>query len=209
MNLYENLIDQYGYNVPIVSKDIVYGEYSRPWIMKELKGLCDRNALVRFEKGIYYIPRVTELGLSKINPMKVIERKYLRNGEGIFGYYGGLTLLNYLGISTQIPSVVEVVTNNETSNTRNILVGNQKVILRRARTEINASNVAVLMLLEIMASETEQFFRDGEIREKLKKFVDENNITMCDVDKYLDYYPERTLKTLFRSGVINEFAFTA
>ena len=209
MNLYENLIDQYGYNVPIVSKDIVYGEYSRPWIMKELKGLCDRNELVRFEKGIYYIPKVTELGLSKINPMKVVERKYVRNGDEVFGFYGGLSLLNSLGVSTQVPSVVEIFTNNETSNARNILVGNQKVILRKARAEITSNNVAVLMLLEIMAAESEQFFRNTEVKDKIKKFVVENNITMGDVDKYLDYYPERTLKTLFRSGVINEFTFTA
>ena len=209
MNLYENLIEQYGYNVPIVSKDIVYGKYSRPWIMKELKSLCDRNEIIRFEKGIYYIPKATELGLSRINPMKVVERKYIRNGNEVFGFYGGLTLLNYLGVSTQVPSVVEIFTNNETSNARNILVGNQKVILRRARTEITSDNVAVLMLLEVMASESEAFFKNAEVRDKIKKFVVENNITMGDVDKYLDYYPERTLKTLFRSGVINEFAFTA
>jgi hypothetical protein len=108
-----------------------------------------------------------------------------------------------------VPSVVEIFTNNETSNARNILVGNQKVILRRARTEITSDNVAVLMLLEVMASESEAFFKNSEVRGKIKKFVVENNITMGDVDKYLDYYPERTLKILFRSGVINEFAFTA
>ena len=32
MSLYQSLLEQYGYNEPIVSSEIEYKSYSRPWI---------------------------------------------------------------------------------------------------------------------------------------------------------------------------------
>ena len=81
MTLYEYLLQQYGTNEPIISADIVFKNYSRPWVMKQLKSLCEDGKLIRFEKGIYYIPTDTVFGKSILNPRKVIEKKYINDGE--------------------------------------------------------------------------------------------------------------------------------
>jgi len=56
MTLFEFLLQQYGANEPILSAEITFQDYSRPWIYKQLNKLCEAGKLVRYEKGIYYIP---------------------------------------------------------------------------------------------------------------------------------------------------------
>ena len=57
MTLFEFLMGQYGTNEPILSSDISFRDYSRPWISKQLAQLCEEGKLIRYEKGIYYTER--------------------------------------------------------------------------------------------------------------------------------------------------------
>ena len=112
MTLYEALLEQYGYNEPILTSEIQFNNYSKPWVYKELNRLCDNNQVVRFEKGVYYIPKQTPLGPSALNPSKVLEKKYIKSDDDTFGYYSGCYLMNIMGISNQVPNVIEVYSNN-------------------------------------------------------------------------------------------------
>ena len=47
MTLFETLLRQYGTNEPILSSEISFQDYSRPWIYKQLKRLCEEGKLVR------------------------------------------------------------------------------------------------------------------------------------------------------------------
>ena len=85
MTLYDSLLQTYGTNEPIFSNEITFKNYSRPWISKQLTQLCDEGKLIRYEKGLYYIPTDTILGKSLLNPRKVIERKYISNNGDIIG----------------------------------------------------------------------------------------------------------------------------
>ena len=49
-----------------------------------------------------------------------------------------------------MPNVLEIYTNNESSKVREITVGSQRVVLRRARVEINTDNAPTLAFLELM-----------------------------------------------------------
>lgn len=205
MSLYQSLLEQYGYNEPIVSSEIEYKSYSRPWIYKEMNKLSDQGMVVRYEKGIYYIPTKTILGTSMLDPRKVIEKKYIKDGEDIIGYYSGATLLNQLDLSTQMPNTIELYTNNETSRLRNTTVGNQKVVLRRARTTINTSNAAVLCFLELMNSVPSSFF-DEERKAKVCSFVQQNNISRGDIAQFVKDFPDKVFRTLVESEVIYSVA---
>ena len=112
MTLYEMLLDEYGYGNPFLFEEIKFNNYSLPWIKKELNKLTNDNRIVRYERGIYYIPEKTILGNSSLNPQKIIEKKYLSNYSG---YYSGLSFANKIGITTQMPNVIEIYTNNEKS----------------------------------------------------------------------------------------------
>lgn len=201
MEFYDYLFSQYGYNSPIFYNEISYKNYSRPWLQKELIKLCEQGQLARFEKGVYYIPSVTMLGTSRLDAKKVITKKYINDGTNIIGYYSGVKLLNMLGLSTQVPNLSEIYTNNENSRLREVTVGKQKVIIRKSRTTVNSDNVAVLSLLELMNFTDGKFF-DKEKLDIVKQYIAENKITQKYILEYAPSFPDKAMRTLIESGVI-------
>jgi hypothetical protein len=135
---------------------------------------------------------------------KVIEKKYIRHGDEVFGYYGGLSLLNGLGLTTQMPNTLEIVTTKETSNLRYVKLRNSKVILRKARAEINNQNVAVLQLLDAF-NEMGRPLDDEEL-DGIREFIGRSGINERDVMRYAGSFPLRAMKNLLSTGVENVFA---
>ena len=205
MTLFEFLMGQYGTNEPILSSDISFRDYSRPWISKQLAQLCEEGKLVRYEKGIYYIPTQTPFGQSLLNPRKVIERKYISRAGETVGYYSGIIFQNQLRLTTQMPNVIEIYTNNETTRVRDVFVGKQKVLLRKARTRITASNVDVLSFLELM-NDLDPSGLDAEKKLILKQFINDRKITRSDITTYAPAFPDKALRTLVESEVIYSVA---
>ncbi len=205
MTLFENLLNTFGTNEPIMTNEIVYGNYSRPWLYKELNKLCEEGKLIRFERGVYYIPTQTPFGVSVLDPAKVITKKYVNNGKEQIGYYSGITFLNKLRLSTQMSNTIEIYTNNEPSNVREVFVGRQKILLRKSRTTVDNSNAAVLSFLEMMNLVPTGFF-DAEKMPIIKKYIAENKITKDKITKYAPYFPDKTMRTLVESQVIYNVA---
>lgn len=205
MTLYDYLIDTYGYNEPIVSAELSFNGYSRPWLQKEIGKLCADGKLIRFEKGVYYIPTETLLGQSKLDTKKVINKKYIFDGKDVIGYYSGITFMNMLGLSTQVPNVLEIYTNKEPSRAREVPVGSQKVMLRRSRTTVNRDNAATMSLLELMNFTDAQYY-DDEKKEIVRDFIRERGITRSAITKYAPVFPDNAMRTLVESEVIYDVA---
>ncbi|MCD8203749.1 MAG: hypothetical protein LUB56_01310 [Coprobacillus sp.] len=49
---------------------------------------------------MYYLPKESRLGESHLHYSKIIEKKYISDGESVYGFYSGTTLLNSLGLSS-------------------------------------------------------------------------------------------------------------
>lgn len=147
----ERLKSKYGENAPIFIDDIRAEliEYSRPRVFQLIDEAVKKQELVRFDTGVYYIPTKTIFGLSKLNPRLVIEKRFLKNENSNYGFYGGITLMNSVGITEQVPNIIEIVTNNETNRVRDIVVGNQVVRARKSRTTITKENYKALQILEL------------------------------------------------------------
>lgn len=201
MQFFDYLLNKFGTNEPIMSNEIEFEDYSKPWIYKQLNTLVAEGKLMRFEKGVYYIPTETVFGKSLLNPRKVIEKKYISDGNDTIGYYSGVTFQNQLRLSTQMSNVIEIYTNNETSKTRDVLVGSQRVLLRRARTKITGSNVAVLSFLELM-NDTSPAFLDDERKEIIQDFIKTNGITRKNITEYAPVFPDRVMRNLIESEII-------
>lgn len=201
MSLYKNLVQRFGYDEPILTTEINYKNYSRPWIYKEMNRLCESGSVVHYDKGVYYIPTQTSLGQSLLNPLKVIEKKYLADNGEVFGYFSGISLLNRMGISTQVPSVLEIYTNKETSQVREVKVGRQKVVLRKARTKITSDNVLILSFLEMMNAVTPSYFNE-ERKRAVRDYIKQNRITGKDITKYAPYFPDKVMRNLIESEII-------
>ena len=205
MLFFDYLFEKYGTNEPIMSNEISFEGYSKPWIYKQLNVLVEEGKLVRFEKGVYYIPTDTIFGKSLLNPRKVIEKKYIYDGNGIKGYYSGVTFQNQLRLSTQMSNVIEIYTNNEPSKVRDVFVGSQRVLLRRARTKITDSNVAVLTFLELM-NDTTPAFLDAERKNIIRNYIITNGITRKEITEYAPVFPDKVMRNLIESEVIYSVA---
>ena len=205
MSLYQKMLDQFGYNEPIMAEEISYESYSRAWLYKELNKLCTDGSIIRFDQGVYYIPTKTVLGPSVINPRKVIEKRYIRQGKKVYGYYGGQILMNQLGLSTQMPNVLEVYTNNEATRVRDIDVGRQKVRLRSSRVDITEKNAAVLSFLELMNTLSAEDIDDTG-RAIITEYIGKNGIKRKDITGYAPAFPDKVMRNLVESEVIYSVA---
>ena len=205
MNLYEYLKRVYGTNEPFLTSEIQYKAYSKPWLYKELNKLCEEGKIIRYERGIYYIPTQTIMGPSILDPRKVIKKKYINDGENIIGYFSGITFLNQLSLTTQMSNVIEIYTKNEPSNVRDVYVGKQRVLLRKARTRIDNTNVAVLSFLELMNTISSKFI-DDEKKSIIEKYMSDNDITRNDITTYAPLFPDKVFRTLVESGLIYSVA---
>ena len=205
MNLYEYLLSAFGVDEPFYTTEIDYGEYSKPWLYKELNKLCEDGKIIRYERGLYYIPTQTIFGPSILDPNKVITKKYINDGKDTVGFYSGVTFLNQLRLTTQCPNVIEIYTNNEPSNVRDATVGKQRVLLRRARTTVNARNAAVLSFLEMMNTIPSKFV-DEDKKPLIEKYISDNRITRKDILQYAPLFPDKAIRTLVESELIYSVA---
>ena len=183
--------------------ELSFENYSRPWIFKELKKLVDTGALKRFDVGIYYLPKKMPWGDSFPDSYKVVEKRFLSDANKTYGYVSGLTLLNKSGLTTQMPNMVELVTNNETTRVRDLKVGGVKVRARRARTIITNENVNTLQFLDLMNAMSIKSLGEDE-KFMLNRFVRDSGVTLNSVTKYASLYPAQAMKNMIESGVINE-----
>ncbi len=205
MTLYDVLLETYGYNEPILTNEIQFNNYSKPWIYKELKRLCDSGEIKRFEKGVYYIPKKSPLGMSLLNPAKVVEKKYIKRNEDVCGYYAGYYLLNLLGLSTQVPNIIEIYSNNESSKVRDIRIGSQNIRVRKPRVDITSENAPVLVFLELM-NIVDVHSLDDEKKKTIEKYLSDYNISRKDITKYSPAYPDKAVRTMVESEVIYSVA---
>jgi len=203
MDIMQTLIEKYNYNEPIILKDVKLDGISDENTRQIFSRLVKSGQIERYDQGVYYIPKVTPLGKSKIPAKKVYEKKFISDQQNTFGFYTGLALQNAIGLTTQVPNTIEIVTNREKSRRREIAIGNQKLRLRRARTTITSKNVKSLQLLELMNSLDMKQLSDKE-KKDLITYVRSQNINKNDVMPYIRNFPAKVSKNLIESGIINE-----
>ena len=209
----ERLSEEYRVDEPIFTEEVqrIFPEYSRAQIFRYIKEAKANRAIIQFDKGVYYIPRKTFMGtLSTITPDDVVEKKYVRNKDEIYGVYSGIKLLNMFSVTTQMATTIELVSNNETTRRREICYGKRCYILRKSRIEITSDNFAAYTLLQLFSEMTEndinENFGDSEDESRaflsIKKFVKQQAITSNQVCDMAEYFPARAIKNLVRSKVI-------
>ena len=150
--LIARLKKQFNVNEPIFTEEILaaWSDYSRPRIFQLLKTMVADGSISKYATGVYYFSRPTFLGTqSVLSAVEVAEKRYLQANGQVFGYYSGLTLLNMVGLTNQVPNTREIVTTKETTNVRNVYIGGRRFLVRRAKTEVNGENAPELQLLEI------------------------------------------------------------
>jgi len=206
MVLMEKLNRAFKPNTPIFMEEIraLLSEYSRSRIYQFIAEAVKNGALVRYDNGVYYIPTKTLFGVSKLNPQKIIEKKYIGSGDSVYGIYGGTLLLNSMGVTAQVPNVIEIFTNNETMRRREVMVGYQKVVLRKSRIPITVKNVELFRLMEFFNSiDINKMDKDTSFAQVVSH-IRENGLARNEIIEYAQNFPAKAVKNLLQSGVLNK-----
>lgn len=205
--LYEYLQKNYKPNEPIFVSDIDL-DVSNNYLRQMFKTLCDEGRIKRYETGIYYLPGKSRLkGGVAIAPGEVAKYKYISRNGKVEGYYSGYTFANQLGLTTQVPFTIEIVSNGASAKCREVKVKEQRVMLRKPRTEITKENCRVLQFLDLLKDV--ELYADEETedaRERIVKFIKNNSITMEMLDRYIGLYPDKVYKNLYEMRLYNVFA---
>lgn len=144
--------------------------------------LVKDNKLSQFIKGIYYKPIKGKFGNKLLDINKVIEKKYICDNNGRKGYFVGAYLFNKLGLTTQVPKDILIVTNecpnaNEYNNKR---LG---VTIRRPKTPINEDNYKYLQLFDILMNKDDIKIESDE-KEVIYKYIKENELELEKIFEY-------------------------
>ncbi len=205
--LWKYISDNYLPGEPIISSDIDLG-LSDSNKRKQFKILTDSGMLSRFENGIYYIPKKSLLGGTvSLPPEIVMEKKYISRNNKVMGYYSGYVFANKIGISTQMPFIQEIVSNEMSSPIKQFDFNGRTFIVRKPRCEIKKENVDALQFLELLKDiETYTELDKNETGRILAQYVASKNITKEKIDCYLSLYPDKIYKSIYEMGLTNVFA---
>lgn len=202
------LIDNYGYNEPIFLNDLLVEGISENAVRQSVKRLVACGFLERYDSGIYYIPKSGGLlGKSYLDPSVVIMRKYVENNSNKYGYITGLSFANQLGLTTQIPAVIEIVTNREATNGRTLMVGNQKVRVKKSVIPVSEDNAELLQLLDSVGqAEKYTELTIEETVDVLITYMRKKKFTKKQLSDVSSVLTGATAKKLIEWGMIYEFA---
>lgn len=205
--LLEYLQKNYKVNEPIFVSDI-YLPVTDTNLRQMFKVLCDSGQIYRYETGIYYMKGNTRLkGGVSLSASKVARYKYIARKDQVNGYYSGYTFANLLGLTTQVPYTIEIVSNCASAKCREVSVKNQKIILRRPRTQINKENVDVLQLLDLL-KDFEQYVDEDMATATyiISSYIKKIGMKRSDVDEYITLFPDRVYKYIYEMRLYNVFA---
>lgn len=208
-----NYINLCPYDEPIFIEDI------KEYFVNELK--CDirkiikkiyvyinrlvkEKVILQFMKGVYYKPTKGIYGNKKLNVNKVISKKYIDDNRNLKGYISGAYVFNKLGLTTQMPRVITIVT-NECPNKNDYYNEKLGVLIRKPKVEINKDNYLYLQLLDILLNKDDVPIEAENEREIIYKFIKDNNL---DFEKIFEYANKigniKPIKKLYELGGKNE-----
>lgn len=195
----EQLKTQYGTDYPIFPSDLGNTSTARVFLSRNAAA----GKIARFASGIYYFPRQTRFGNSKLPIAQVYERKYIEDDGEIFGYYSGMSFQQKIGYTTQVPNTPEITTNKEASLKRTIsLDGKRKVLLKRPRVQITVDNCRLLPLLDLITAEDADMLMNNTL---LSNYIQKEKLRRSDLQNVIADYPAKTSQKMIETGLIYEF----
>lgn len=202
------LLENYGYNEPIFLNELTIDGLSDNAVRQSVKRLVANGFLERYDSGIYYIPKQGGvLEKSNLDPFLVIMRKYVRSKSETYGYVTGISFVNQLGLTTQVPAIIEIVTNREATNGRIITVGNQKVRIKKSEVTVSDNNAELLQLLDSIGhAEKYTELPMEETIDTMLSYVKQKRFTKEQLSEVSSVITGATAKKLIEWGMIYEFA---
>ena len=176
-------------------------EYSSQSVYRIISDALNKKELMKYERGIYYLPKEMEFGLAVPSVERVITKKYLRDGDEVFGIYGRWIMELNFDLSTQVPNTIEIITNKASRAIKEIEMRGRRVIIRKSRLPITKDNVYAYTLLELfnMMDMNEYSKR---VQRCVLEYIKEKKINKDSVMKIAYAFPSKAMQKVVISGVI-------
>lgn len=208
-NIVLNYIQNCEKNEPIFIEEVkeyviqFYKKEEKEKIYNNVKEILNRlnkeNIIKTAYKGIYYIPKTNIFGEVTLANSKIVQNKYLIDKNGnVKGYITGAKLFNEVGLTTQVPNTIDIVT-NECKNNNKYINKNLNVIIRKSKIEINNENYKYLQLIDLIENKDNIYVEVENMDEIIYSFIQENKL---DFEKILKYARETNSKAVIEKMVI-------
>lgn len=194
--LYDYILENYKEAEPIFFSDLERDGISKSALNQQLKTMCRNGFLAKYDTGVYYRPKESLLRSSVGPDADIVARyRFISKGKNVDGFYTGNSFANQLGISAQVPRVVEIASNNTNSSAREIRIGNRLFYVRKPVVPVTARNVYVLQMLDLLKNL--DAYLDGsyqDAKEKFAEYIELHGIARKDIDLYIRKYPGTVFK---------------
>ncbi len=186
-------IDKYPEDEPIFIEDIKeyiikhYADNNKDNILKNVNVILNRlknEGFIKAEyKGVYYKPIITMFGEMALDPNKLIQLKYLKDRNGnVKGYIAGAKLFNKIGLTTLVPNVTDIVTNECKYHKQ--YDKNLRVYINKPKTKITNENYKYLQFIDIITNKEHINIEVENANEIFYNIIKEYNLDFEKIIKY-------------------------
>ena len=152
------------------------------------------NNLIRFSKGVYYKSVKTVFGPLSINKEDILVRKYITDGKQIFGYESGLSFLNKIGVTTQIPRETYIVSAKSRYKTSHLA---DNICLMKPKIPVTKDNYRYLQVLDMLMLKEYATVSEENFFNVIYSICINNNLDFVRLISFAYYYNSLELyKTL-------------
>ena len=180
---------------PILVKDLKQINISYDNLRQKLKKLTDNNKLNRISDGIYSYGSLPSSNA-------VIENKFIKRNNKVFGYYTKQSLFKSLGFKCK-NDLDEIVTNEFSAIVREIEVAGTRIKVRHSKIKIDNNNYYILQFLDLIRDLDLIKTKKYELENKLKLFIEKYKINKNEIDKYINLYPNITYRNFYKYNIEN------
>lgn len=174
-----------------------YNENDKEKVFNNIKAILNRmnkdNIIETAYKGIYYIPKENVFGKMLLGNRQIIQYKYIMDKNGnIKGYITGAKLFNDAHLTTQVPNIIDIAT-NECKNFNKYENKNLNVIIRKPKIPINTENYKYLQLFDLIENKDNIAIEVDNPDELIYNFISENDLDFEKIIKYAMDTKSRTV----------------
>ena len=189
---------------PILLEEIKYK--NKDALRQEMKRLTDNGDLIRVYNGVYYKPYKTIFNTTgKMSIDKYIDKKFLYKDNSQIGFISGLSLANKYGFTTQVPSQIEITSNNASTKQRKLNIEGRDLIIYSPVVNINSENISSIQFLDLMQNiDRYSEISNEELKSKLKDFITKTKVDFEIVKKIIVFYPDKVYRNIYNGGLMNE-----
>lgn len=211
MNICKTVLDyinQYPEDEPIFIEDIKKyviekcEDVEKENVLKNINVILNRfknEGIIRAEyKGVYYKPIFTIFGEMALDTNKLRKLKYLEDRQGnVKGYITGAKLFNLLGLTTLVPNVTDIVTNECRYHKQ--YDERLRTYITKPKIEITNENYRYLQFIDILENKDNIYIEAENPDDVLHKITEQYKL---DFEKILKYIRETNSKNVLEKLLV-------